>query len=72
MSFRVEKGAGTLATWGDIEGPEISLWALYPSRRLLSARVSTFLGHLKEAFPMGTPEELACYINNVLPNSSLK
>jgi hypothetical protein len=35
----------------------------YPSRRLLSARVSAFLDHLKEAFPMGTPDELAAYIS---------
>lgn len=56
--------AGTLASWGDIDGPEIALWALYPSRRLLSARVSAFLACLKEAFPMGTPDELAAYIAN--------
>lgn len=31
--------AGRLVLWGDVEGPEIALWALYPSRRLLSARV---------------------------------
>jgi DNA-binding transcriptional LysR family regulator len=43
--------AGTLVSWGDVDGPEINLWALYPSRRLLSARVSAFLDHLKEAFP---------------------
>lgn len=54
--------AGTLAHWGDVEGPDIILWALYPSRRLLSARVSAFLDHLKQAFPMGTPDELAAYI----------
>ncbi|HEY0219972.1 MAG TPA: LysR substrate-binding domain-containing protein [Afipia sp.] len=54
--------AGTLAHWGDIEGPEIALWALYPSRRLLSARVSAFLDHLAEAFPNGTPDELAVHI----------
>lgn len=54
--------AGTLVHWGDVEGPEITLWALYPSRRLLSARVSAFLNHLKEAFPHGKPEELAAYI----------
>lgn len=54
--------AGTLVHWGDVEGPEVALWALYPSRRLLSARVSAFLGFLKEAFPEGTPEELAAYI----------
>lgn len=53
---------GRLVHWGDAEGPEIALWALYPSRRLLSARVSAFLDHLKQAFPQGAPEELATYI----------
>lgn len=53
---------GRLVHWGDIDGPEIILWTLYPSRRLLSARVSAFLAHLKEAFPKGTPNELAAYI----------
>ncbi len=53
---------GTLVCWGDVDAPEIALWALYPSRRLLSARVSAFLAHLKEAFPAGTPEELAAFI----------
>jgi DNA-binding transcriptional LysR family regulator len=42
---------GALVHWGDIDGPEITVWALYPSRRLLSARVSAFLEHLKKAFP---------------------
>ncbi len=37
--------------------PKIALWTLYPSRRLLSARVSAFLEHLKRAFPKGTPDE---------------
>ena len=54
--------AGTLAHWGDVDGADINLWTLYPSRRLLSARVSAFLDHLKEAFPKGTPDELASYI----------
>ncbi|SFL90113.1 LysR family transcriptional regulator [Methylorubrum salsuginis] len=54
--------AGTLVHWGDIDGPEIALWVLYPSRRLLSARVSAFLDHLKQAFPQGTPDELAAYV----------
>jgi DNA-binding transcriptional LysR family regulator len=53
---------GTLAHWGDFDGPDIALWTLYPSRRLLSARVSAFLGYLKQMFPMGTPEELAACI----------
>lgn len=54
--------AGTLVHWGDVAGPEIALWALYPSRRLLSARVSGFLDYLKQAFPRGTPDELAAYL----------
>ncbi|MBC9881146.1 LysR family transcriptional regulator [Bradyrhizobium sp. INPA01-394B] len=56
-------GAGRLVHWGDVDAPPIALWALYPSRRLLSARVSTFLDFLKEAFPSGTPEELAAFID---------
>jgi DNA-binding transcriptional LysR family regulator len=54
--------SGRLVHWGNVDGPEIALWALYPSRRLLSARVSAFLAHLKEAFPTGEPEELAAYV----------
>lgn len=54
--------AGTLVQWGEVAGPEIALWTLYPSRRLLSARVAAFLDYLKQAFPKGTPDELAAYI----------
>jgi DNA-binding transcriptional LysR family regulator len=54
---------GALVKWGDVEGPDILLWALYPSRRLLSARVSAFLDFLKEAFPRGTPDELAAFLS---------
>jgi DNA-binding transcriptional LysR family regulator len=54
--------AGTLVCWGDVDGPEIALWALYPSRRLLSARVAAFLDWIKAAFPRGTPDELANYL----------
>ncbi|WP_289016343.1 LysR family transcriptional regulator [uncultured Methylobacterium sp.] len=52
---------GTLVHWGDVDAPEIALWTLYPTRRLLSPRVSAFLDHLKRAFPNGTPDELASY-----------
>lgn len=54
--------AGRLVQWGEVRGPEIALWALYPTRRLLSARVSAFLEFLQQAFPQGTPEELAEYV----------
>ncbi len=55
--------SGRLNLWGDVQGAETALWALYPSRRLLSARVSAFLDYLREAFPQGTPEELAAYLS---------
>ncbi len=55
--------AGALVQWGDADAPDTALWALYPSRRLLSARVSAFLGYLKEVFPQGTPQELAALID---------
>jgi DNA-binding transcriptional LysR family regulator len=61
--------AGTLVHWGDAEGPEIALWTLYPSRRLLSTRVSAFLEYLKQAFPKGTPDELASYIGGSAKSS---
>lgn len=54
--------AGTLAHLGDMVGPETALWTLYPSRRLLSPRVSAFLDYLKEIFPTGAPEELAAFV----------
>ncbi|WP_424196173.1 LysR family transcriptional regulator [Ampullimonas aquatilis] len=54
--------AGIFTSWGNLDGPDIELWALYPSRRLLSPRVSAFLSYLKEAFPMGTSDELAAYV----------
>jgi DNA-binding transcriptional LysR family regulator len=56
--------SGALVHWGDVEGPEITLWTLYPSRRLLSARVSAFLAFLKDAFPTGTPDELAAFVGS--------
>ncbi|RVV97172.1 LysR family transcriptional regulator [Mesobaculum littorinae] len=57
-----EISKGTLVSWGNVDVPDIALWALYPSRRLLSARVSAFLETLRQAFPKGTPDELAAYV----------
>jgi DNA-binding transcriptional LysR family regulator len=54
--------AGTLVHWADVDAPETALWTLYPSRRLLNARVAAFLDYLREAFPKGTPDELAAFI----------
>lgn len=55
--------AGRLVHWGHVDAPEIAVWALYPTRRLLSPRVSAFLDYLKSAFPQGTPDELAAFID---------
>ncbi|QNQ10666.1 LysR family transcriptional regulator [Sphingomonas alpina] len=54
--------AGRLVHWADVDAPDTALWTLYPSRRLLNARVSAFLDYLREAFPKGTPDELAAFI----------
>ncbi|MGK9054963.1 LysR family transcriptional regulator [Neorhizobium petrolearium] len=54
--------AGTLMLWGNVDQSEIALWALYPSRRLLSARVSAFIDHLRQTFPNSTPDELAAFM----------
>lgn len=56
--------AGRLKHWGDVAGSDIALWALYPTRRLLNARVSAFLDLLQQAFPNGTPEDLAAYLDS--------
>jgi DNA-binding transcriptional LysR family regulator len=53
--------SGRLTLWGEVGGPEIELWLLYPSRRLLSARVAAFLEFFRESFPEGTPEELSAF-----------
>lgn len=55
--------AGTMVQWGEVAGSDVAIWALYPSRRLLSARVSAFLDFLKQAFPEGSPGELAAYVD---------
>ncbi len=57
-----DMAAGRVNSWGEVDAPEIALWALYPSRRLLSSRVAAFLDQLRQAFPNGTPEELAAFM----------
>lgn len=57
--------SGALVCWGDAQAKPVEIWALYPSRRLLSARVTAFLDFLKEAFPLGTAGELAGYMRDM-------
>lgn len=54
---------GRLVCWGEVVGSAVALWALYPTRRLLNARVSAFLDFLRQSFPQGAPEELAAYLD---------
>ena len=53
---------GDLVMWGELDMPVTELWALYPSRRLLSSRVSAFLDHLRATFPTGSADELAAFV----------
>ena len=39
--------AGRLVCWGTQEGPPVEIWALYNSRRLLSAKVRAFMNLLE-------------------------
>lgn len=55
---------GRLVAWGDLDASEVELWALYPSRRLLSRRVSAFLEHMRAAFPNATANDLARYMGD--------
>jgi DNA-binding transcriptional LysR family regulator len=43
--------AGRLVCWGTEDGPQVEIWALYSSRRLLSAKVRAFIDLLVEALP---------------------
>jgi DNA-binding transcriptional LysR family regulator len=40
--------AGRLVCWGTQEGPPVEIWALYNSRRLLSAKVRAFMNLLED------------------------
>ncbi len=43
--------AGRLACWGAVEDRPVAIWALHPSRRLVSSKVAAFLDFLVKAFP---------------------
>jgi DNA-binding transcriptional LysR family regulator len=43
--------AGRLVCWGIDDGPPVEIWALYSSRRLLSAKVRAFIDLLVAALP---------------------
>lgn len=43
--------AGRLALWGPLAGPQVEIWALQSSRRLVGAKVRAFLDVVQKAFP---------------------
>lgn len=43
--------AGRLVQWGTEDGPEVQIWALQSSRRLISAKVRAFLEVVDRSFP---------------------
>jgi DNA-binding transcriptional LysR family regulator len=49
---------GRLVSWGKVSSKETELWVLYNSRRLLSSKVSAFVGYLGTVFPNGSFDDL--------------
>jgi DNA-binding transcriptional LysR family regulator len=47
--------AGALASWGEVDGRSIEVWALYPPQRHVSGKVSAFVNMLVEHFHGGSP-----------------
>ncbi|WP_414075937.1 LysR substrate-binding domain-containing protein, partial [Staphylococcus aureus] len=47
--------AGRLLDWGTLGSRPIEVWALYPSRRHVSARVSAFVQLLVDRFEHASP-----------------
>ena len=43
--------AGRLRCWGTAQDRPVEIWALHPSRRLVSSKVAAFLQALAKAFP---------------------
>lgn len=55
--------AGRLIDWGMLSGRQIEVWALYPSHRHLSARVSAFVKLLVDRFENASPRAFAQFAN---------
>jgi DNA-binding transcriptional LysR family regulator len=50
--------SGALKSWGKASKADTEIWVLHSSRRLVSSKVSAFVGYLAEQFPKGSPDEL--------------
>jgi DNA-binding transcriptional LysR family regulator len=56
---RTDIDAGRLIDWGMLADRPIEVWALYPSRRHVSARVSAFVSLLVDRFENASPNAFA-------------
>ncbi len=56
--------AGRLVDWGMLADRRIEVWALYPSHRHVSARVSAFVKLLVDRFENASPKAFARLANN--------
>jgi DNA-binding transcriptional LysR family regulator len=43
-----------LANWGAAEGRPVTIWALHTSRRLVSSKLTAFVGFIADAFSDAT------------------
>ena len=53
--IRNDIAAGTLASWGEVDGRSIEVWALYPPQRHVAGKVSAFVNMLVDHFHDGSP-----------------
>jgi DNA-binding transcriptional LysR family regulator len=51
--------AGRLSDWGTLANRRIEVWALYPSHRYVSARVTAFVKLLVDRFENASPTAFA-------------
>jgi DNA-binding transcriptional LysR family regulator len=50
--------SGALKSWGKTSKADTEIWVLHSSRRLVSSKVTAFVGYLVGQFPRGSPDEL--------------
>jgi DNA-binding transcriptional LysR family regulator len=53
--IRDDVASGALATWGEVDGRSIEVWALYPPQRHVAGKVSAFVGMLVDHFQGASP-----------------
>jgi DNA-binding transcriptional LysR family regulator len=57
--IRDDVASGALASWGEVDGRSIEVWALYPPQRHVAGKVSAFVGMLVDHFHDASPAHFA-------------